>query len=171
LRDPSVLLLSEDTPLVDRRGMVHPFILRIGVNATDAERLPADRVRRIERMEFHPKLALEIDAFADQIADRPVPLRHIVIGRRSLGKDAALRQLPRPAALGTLFRESVVGVGVYQGMEFVLQQGLRDVSGMAGTAASRSASCLAGLRRARVWELTIGRDHERNWEVLRQLLG
>jgi hypothetical protein len=36
LRDQGVRLLSEDSPLLDRRGRLHPFPLRIGVNASDA---------------------------------------------------------------------------------------------------------------------------------------
>ena len=45
-----------------------------------------------------------------------------------------------------MLREAVIGVGVYQGMEFVLQQGFRDVAGKAGTAAMRARCCSAGLR-------------------------
>src|SRR6478672_8230155 len=69
--DGGVRLLSEDSPLIDRRGRLHPFPLRIGVNATDADRLPAGSVRRLERMEFHAKLALDLDAFADRIESDP----------------------------------------------------------------------------------------------------
>src|SRR2546426_652623 len=133
LREDGVRLLSEDTPLIDRRGMLHPFPLRIGVNATDAARLPAGSVRELERMEFHPKLLLEVEAFADRIEPSPQPLRHLVIGRRSLGREARLEPVSRPAALGPLLREAVIGVGVYQGMEFVLQRGMRDVLGKLGT--------------------------------------
>jgi hypothetical protein len=32
------------------------------------------------------------------------------------------------------------------------------------------ACCGAGLARAKVWELTLGRDHERNWDAVAQLL-
>ncbi len=170
LGDERVKILSEDTPLLDRRGTLHPFPLRIGINATDAERLPEEHVRRIERMEFHPKLVLDLDAFADRIEAEPRPLRHLVIGRRSLGRQAALEPLPRRAAAGPLFREAVVGVGVYQGMEFVLQRGMRDVAGKAGIAARRAACCAAGLTRARVWSLTLGRDHHANWDALSALL-
>ncbi len=67
LEDDTVRLLAEDTPLLDRTGIVHPFPLRIGINATDAARVPAESVRRIERMEFHPKLALDLDAFRTRI--------------------------------------------------------------------------------------------------------
>lgn len=171
LEDENVRILAEDTPLLDRSGTIHPFPLRIGINATDAERLPPGSVRRIERMEFHPKLALDLDAFRDRIDPAPRPLRHIVIGRRSLGTTATLEPMPRRAATGPLFREAVVGVGVYQGMEFVLQHGMRDVLGKAGTAARRSRCCAAGLRGATVWRLTLGRDHERNWKALGPVLG
>ena len=79
----------------------------------------------------------------------PQPIRHIVIGRRSLGRTGTLRRVRRPAAAGTLFREAVVGVGIYQGMEFILQRGMRDAIGKAGVAAGRAANCLAAVRGAR----------------------
>lgn len=168
--DPDVRVLSEDTPLMDRRGRLHPFPLRIGINATDAESMPDHHVRRIERMEFHPKLVLDLEAFADRIESVPQPLRHLVIGVRSLGTEARLEPLPRRAAVGPMLREAVVGVGVYQGMEFVLQRGMRDVLGKTGTAATRAVCCAAGLTRARVWELTLGRDRDANWRALAPLL-
>jgi hypothetical protein len=170
LREDGVRLLSEDSPLIDRHGWAHPFPLRIGVNATDAESLPEDQVRRLERMEFHPKLALELSAFADRVEPSPQPLRHVVVGRRTLGREARLERIPRRAAVTTLVREAVVGVGLYQGMEFVLQRGPRDVVSHAGIAGTRSLCCAACLRRAHVWRLTVGRDFERNWETLVPLL-
>ena len=170
LHDPAVRLLSDDSPLLDRRGRLHPFPLRIGVNATDAASLPAGHVRRIDRMEHHAKLALELSAFRDRIEPRPLPLRHLVLGQRTLGPTARLEPLGRQAALGPLLRESVVGVGLYQGMEFVLQRGLRDVFSQAGPGLVRARGCAAGLARARVWRLTTGRDHEANWAALAPLL-
>jgi hypothetical protein len=170
VRDDRVKLLSEDSPLLDRRGRLYPFPLRIGVNVTDAELLPSEHVRRIERMEFHPKLVLELSAFRDRIEAVPQPLRHLVLGSRTLGTEARLEPLAKRRAIGTLLRECVVGVGLYQGLEFVLQNGMRDVLGKVGTATTRSASCAAGLAKAKVWRLTLGRDAERNWEALEPLL-
>lgn len=170
LREDGVRLLSEDTPLIDRHGRLHPFPLRIGVNASDADLLPEGSVRELERMEFHPKLVLEIEAFADRLQRAPLPLAHLVIGRRSLGRESRLDPVSRLAAVGPLLREAVIGVGVYQGMEFVLQRGMRDVLGNLGVAGTRARCCAAGLARARVWTLTLGRNHERNWSALRPLL-
>jgi hypothetical protein len=168
--DSGVRLLSEDTPLLDRHGVLHPFVLRIGVNETNAARLGVDSPRRLERMEFKPKVAIEVETFADRIESRPQPLRNLVIGRRSLGDESRLERIPRRAAIGPMLREAVIGVGVYQGMEFVLQHGMRDTAGKAGTALSRAACCGAGLRGACVWSLTVGRDEERNWAAVRTLL-
>lgn len=170
LREDGVRLLSEDSPLLDRRGRLHPFPLRIGINATDADRLPAGSVRRLERMEFHPKLAIDLEVFADRIEPAPAPLRHLVIGRRALGRDARLERVRRPAAVGALLREAVVGVGIYQGMEFILQKGMRDVAGKLDIGLTRASCCAAGLARAKVWRATFGGDHERNWKTLSALL-
>jgi hypothetical protein len=170
VEDERVRLISEDTPLLDRSGLLHPFPLRIGVNVSDADALPEGSVRRIERMEFHPKLVLDIDAFAHRVEPHAVPLVHVVVGRRSLRADAKLDVGTRSEAAGALFREAVVGVGVYQGIEFLLQHGWRDVLGKAGVGLERARCCATALRRARVWTLTVGRDRERNWEALAPLL-
>ena len=63
-----------------------------------------------------------------------------------------------------------MGVGLYQGMEFVLQRGMRDVLGQARPAAVRSAACAALVRRAQVWRFVLGRDRDRNWAALEPLL-
>jgi hypothetical protein len=170
LRADGITMLSEDSPLIDRRGRLHPFPLRVGINESDAPSLPAEHVRRIERMEFHPKLLLDIDYFRDRIEPEPVPLRHLVIGRRSLGRDPSLERVSRRRALGPLIREAVIGVGLYQGMEFVLQRGMRDALRKLDVAAMRASCCALCLGRSRVWELTLGRDHDRNWDTLRALL-
>jgi len=170
LADERVKILAEDTPLLDSRGYVHPFPLRIGVNPTDAERMPQGSVRRIERMEFHDKLVLDLDGFRDRVEGSPQPMSDLIVGQRSLGRAGRLEPLPRRAAAGALLREGVVGVGVYQGMEFVLQRGMRDVAGKAGEALTRARCCAAAARRARVWRLTLGRDHASNWEALAPLL-
>jgi hypothetical protein len=170
LRTDGVTLLSEDSPLIDRRGRLHPFPLRVGINESDAPDVPPEHVRRIERMEFHPKLLLDVDYFRDRIEAEPLPLKHLVIGRRSLGAHPSLEPMPRRRALGPLIREAVIGVGLYQGMEFVLQHGMRDALRKLDVAAMRASCCAVSLSRARVWQLTLGRDHDRNWETLHSLI-
>jgi hypothetical protein len=170
LKEPGVRILSEDTPVLDRRGIVHPFPLRVGVNPTDADFLPAGEVRQIERMEFPPKLLLSIEAFAAQIETQPQPLSHLVAGERWLGSEAVLEPVPRHALVGPLFREGIVGVGVAQMIEYVLRRGPSDFLKQGGVATRRAVCCGAALARARCWRLRLGRDPERNWAAVARLL-
>ena len=116
------------------------------------------------------KLALEVDTFADRIEPTAQPLTDLVLGNRTLGQQAKLEPIRRSAAVGVLVREAIVGVGIYQGMEFVLQRGLRDLAGKLDVAWTRTACSAAALARARVWRLTLGRDLDRNWAALLPLL-
>jgi hypothetical protein len=170
LRAGDVRLLSEDSPLIDRSGMLHPFPLPLGVNDADAERLPAGLRRTRARMELGPKTVLALDAVIDRIERTPQPLRHLVVGRRTLGTGATLRPISRRRLVGPLLRECVVGVGLYHGTEFLLQHGPRELVGMVGPAANRSACAVAVLARAQTWELRLGRDHDANWGALSRLL-
>ncbi len=170
LREPGVQPLSDDTPLVDRRGRMHPFPLRIGIDERLAGTLPPEHVRRIRRLEYPDKHVVSIEGFRERIPDRPLPLKHVVIGRRHLGTRAELRPMPRAGAIPTLAREGVVGLGVAQMIEWVLHHGARDAFGMAGLALGRSACCAAALARAQTWHLDLGRDHEANWAAFAPLL-
>lgn len=171
LADERVRLLSEDSPLLRRDGTLGPFPLRIGVNPTDRERIPTGLpVRTLERIEFHPKLAIDVEHFSDRIEPAPVPLAHLVVGIRTLAERGSLERLGRREVVGPLVREAVIGIGVYQGMEFVFQRGWRDAVGKSGTVVRRALVAGSLLRRATVWRLLLGRDRESNWEALLPLL-
>jgi hypothetical protein len=169
LRQRDVQLLSDDTPLLDRQGRVHPFPLRLGVSESVAVELPPEDVRRIERFEFPAKHAIRLDAFGDRISKVPHQLRHLVLGRRSLGKEARLAPVPRRRAIGPLLRDGVVGLGIAQMAEYVLQRGWSDVLSKGGVAGRRAAICARALAQAQTWEAELGRDGERNWSALEPL--
>jgi hypothetical protein len=171
LREDGIGFLSEGSPIIDRRGDLHPlpFPLWVRDRAPEAAQLPLEHVRRVGGELSDPRI-LELEAFDDRIARGPHPLAHIVLGRRSLGEHSELRPLPRRAAMPSLLRDTVVGFGFFQGAEFLLRHGLRDLRHRVGPMSTRARACTAGLRHAHVWELTMGRDREANWKALEQLL-
>jgi hypothetical protein len=116
-------------------------------------------------------LTLEVAAFADRVPREPVPLRHIVLGERLLAGAPTLGRLPRRSALAPLLRESVVGFGFFQGIEFLLRGGPAAIVHRLGPMRRRSAHCTTALRQAEVWRLGLGRDKEANWDALARLLG
>lgn len=164
-------LLSEGSPLLDRHGRLHPFPLPLLVRSTSPEAadLPAEHVRRLEGIDPDP-LTLEVAAFADHVPREPAPLRHVVLGERSLARASALEQLPRRAAVAPLLRESVVGFGFFQGMEFLVRGGPGGLARRLGPMRGRALRCGTALRQADVWRLSLGRDKDANWDALSALL-
>ena len=64
LREPGFLLLSDDTPLIDRRGQILPFPLRLAVRAEVETGIPPEYLHTMKRMEFDPKTLIEIEYFS-----------------------------------------------------------------------------------------------------------
>ena len=112
-------------------------------------------------MEFHPKLAIDLDVFRDRIDPSPRPPRHIVVGVRSLGREAKLEELPRraaraDAARGRNRRRGLSGNGVRPPELPRRRREGRHRRDARALLQGRPASL-------EVWRLTLGCDHERNW--------
>ena len=170
LETDGIKLLSDDGPLVDRRGMIHPFPLRMGLTASDASAETQRRLRPIESTEARRKLAIEVDTFEDRIADRPEPLRHIVIGRRVVSDQASLHEVRRRVALGPLIREAIVPPTLYEGLRVLQETGRKETVQKIRGRAGRAICCASFLKRARVWTLDMGTDPARNWAALSSLV-
>jgi hypothetical protein len=165
MRQPGFLLLGEDTPLIDRRGRIHPFPLRIGVRAERDTGVPPQYLRTVNRMEFDPKTLIDIDYFKDRLGES-VPPGLILVGERNLGDVSAIVPLPRRRAFKAMVKYMVVGLGIYHGMEFLLERGLWEVLGQSGVAASRLYNGVSLLARARAYRFILGRDTEKNCRTL-----
>jgi hypothetical protein len=165
LKQPGVLLLGEDTPLIDRHGRILPFPLRLGVRLGQQTGIPPEFLRTVERMEFEPKTLIDIEFFQDRVGKEVEPAA-ILVGQRNLGNVSEITPLARRSALPALLKYVVVGLGVYQGMEFVLERGVREVLGKGEVAASRLYNSLRLLTRAPSYRFVLGRDTTKNFQTL-----
>jgi hypothetical protein len=172
LREPGFQLLGEDTPLVDRRGRILPFPLRLGVCAGSTTGVPEQYLRTTRRMEFDPKTLIDISYFQDRLAasGRPVEPGLILVGQRNLGQETDIVPLSRAGALKALVKYMVVGLGVYQGLEFLLERGIGDLAGKGGTVASRLYNATRLVSRAPAYRFVLGRNIRQNTERLLEFL-
>lgn len=166
LREPGFSLIGEDTPLIDRDGTVLPFPLRLGVRPGEDVGVAPEHVRTVRRMEFDPKTLVDIEVFRDRIVTGPVAPAAILVGERNLGRVSAIEPLAHAPALLALVKYMIVGLGVYQGMEFLLERGVGELAGKLGTAASRLRAAVRLLRRAPAHRFVLGRDLDRNYRTL-----
>jgi hypothetical protein len=165
LRRPEFLLLGEDTPLIDRRGWMLPFPLRLGIRADASTDIPPKFLRTMKRMEFEPKTLIDLDYFEGRIGTA-VPSTLLIVGTRYLGDVSEIVALPRRRALGSLVSNMVVGLGVYQGLEFLLERSVVEIAGRVGAVSSRFYNAVRLLQRASVYRFRMGRDVEKNAETL-----
>jgi hypothetical protein len=165
LRKPEFLLLGEDTPLIDRRGWMQPFPLRLGIRADASTDIPARFLRTMRRMEFEPKTLIDLDYFEGRIGDA-VPSRLLIVGTRYLGDVSEIVPLARRRAFGSLVSNMVVGLGVYQGLEFLLEKRVMEIAGKVGVVSSRLYNAVRLLNTASVYRFRMGRDVEKNAETL-----
>lgn len=158
---PEVSILSDDSPFIDRAGRALAFPLRIGLLPGGERDIPSEHYRVIQRMEFGPKMVLGYHYIASRVCASAEP-GLVLLGRRTLAPGCRIR----PASLIDGFRACVsnciVGVGLFQGMEFVLSHSGWEILGKAGTAWSRARNCYRLLRRSHVAFLHLGRDSAQN---------
>jgi hypothetical protein len=164
-------LISEDSPLLRRDGCLLPFPLRIGVHP---QSVPSDIDRRYtrldQRIEFSAKVNIDIRCFENKICRHPVPAAFLLLGNRTTGRQARIEEVSRSAALRHVMANSIIGIGLYQGLEFLLQKSFGESARHVGLLLSRTYSNWILLKRTRVFQFLIGRDRNRNYECLRAFL-
>ena len=156
LQNEGIRLLSEDSPLIQPNGKVLPFPLRIGVRpGTEPPEVPPDKTIVVERMEFGPKTLIDISAFQSRLAPA-CPVGAILLGQRWLAGDSSITPRPRRTALKPFISNAVVGLGLYQGVEFVLEKSPMELIGQGRIAARRLRASLSVIRKAQVYRFAMG---------------
>ncbi|MGH9420184.1 MAG: hypothetical protein ACRD3J_09430, partial [Thermoanaerobaculia bacterium] len=121
------------------------------------------------RMEFDPKTFVDVAYFQHKVSDT-VPVSMILVGERNLGNVASVVPLAKRKAMNAIVKYLVVGLGVYQGLEFLLEEGIWDMTGKLGVFSSRMRHGMGLLRRAPAYKLTLGRDTALNSATLMEFI-
>ena len=161
--------LSDDSPIVSRDGTVHAFPLRLGLLPGTEQEIPPDRLRVIQRMEFGPKVLVNYEYFADRVKASAEP-GIVFLGRRSLSRECRIEPAGRGESYRSIVANCAVGLGLFQGLEFVLTQGPLAVASKAGVAWSRFLAARRLFAKSEVYRLVLGRDSERNADTVRQFV-
>lgn len=169
LQSEEIKLLSEDSPLLSRDGEILPFPLRIGVTPGDELNIPGRYLREFKRMEFGTKMLIDIEYFADKISSVSQPWV-ILLGQRSLGSKSRIEPASKLSATKEFIRNAVVGLGLHQGIAYILQTSPWGILCKSGLALSRLRNSLKVIRRSNVYRYVIGQDREESCEVLLEFI-
>ena len=165
LRHPQVGILSDDSPFVDRNGRLLAFPLRLGLLPGSEHTVPAEYRRTINRMEFGPKHLVNYGYFRDRVRASAEP-GLLFIGTRTMSPQCRIEPVGRLTALRSCITHCVVGVGLFQGLEFILQATPWELMKKSGLGMSRLWNCWQLIRRSQVCRIRLGRDSEVNARTL-----
>jgi len=166
---PELDFLSDDSPLISAGGRVHAFPLRLGLLPGSENGIPPELRRTIRRMEFGPKVVVNYEYFADRVQPSAEP-GIVFLGKRSLADTCRIEPAGGGERRRSMIADCVVGLGLFQGVEFVLRHSPLEIAGKAGIAWSRWRSVRNLFRRSEVYRLVLGRDLARNAETVFQFV-
>lgn len=161
LRHPEVKILSDDSPFIDRRGRALAFPLRLGLLPGSEHAVPPESRRTIQRMEFGPKHLVNYSYFRDRVCASAEP-GILFVGARTMAEGCRIEKISRLEGMRSCITNCVVGVGLFQGLEFILQSSPWELFSKGKLGISRAWNCWQLLRRAQVCRIYLGRDPERN---------
>lgn len=167
--DPQVSILSDDSPLVDCQGRIHPLPLRVGMEAYPSfveENSAAVTV--LERKEYGRKYLIALEAFKRPIATE---VEHVILfrGRRSSFARGQVRPCPKIFLFKDLFINLAIGLGLPMIREYYLRPGPKDFFLNIKIFCSRLKAMLFLLARAKTYDVILGHDKKDNARMLREL--
>ena len=165
LRHPEVHVLSDDSPIINREGRVLAYPLRLGLLPGMESSIPPQHRRMIQRMEFGPKHLVNYSYFKDRVVESANP-GLVMIGSRTFAPGCKIEEVSMTTGLRACIPHCIVGMGLFHGLEFVLQASGWEILGKSGVGLSRIRNCWQLLRRSRVCRIHLGPDPECNARTL-----
>ena len=121
-------------------------------------------------MEFDPKTLIDLDFFEGKLERAPLPPGPILVGVRHSGGTSRIEPTTRLALFRFLVRDLVIGMGIFQGVEFLFRNRLSGLARHSLVMASRLRSAIALSRRGRPYLFRMGRNIDRNIATLDDFL-
>ena len=165
MKHPEVRLLSDDSPYLRRDGRVLAYPLRLGLLPGSEQSIPVEHRRTINRMEFGPKHLVNYSYLRDRVQASADP-GVVFLGSRMLGAGCRIEAASRKDALRACVANCVIGVGLFQGLEFILQSSGWELIAKTRVGLSRLRNCAALVRRSSVCRIHLGSDPQQNGRAL-----
>ena len=165
LQHRQVQILSDDAPFVDRRGRLLAWPLRLGLLPGSENTVPAEHRRTIQRMEFGPKHLVNYSYFSGRVCPSAEP-GLLFVGARTMTPYCRIERISRMAAVRSCMANCVIGMGLFQGLEFMLQSSAWELLKKATLGLSRIWNCWQLLRRSRALRIHLGCDADLNARTL-----
>jgi hypothetical protein len=171
LQEGEVKYISDDDPLFDRRGHILPFPRPLGISDKGViKSFPKECVYQIDRMEFGIKYFIENDYWKGGLERKPLHDIFLLSGRRILFGTPSIERCSKREILSTLIRDAVIGIGLYQGLEFIINHSTWEVLTKMTTFFKRFYLALKLAHVSKTYRFTLTNNITQNVYVLKEFI-
>lgn len=158
-------ILSDDSPFIDQQAHAHAFPLRIGLLPGREHEVPVEQRRLIQRMEFGPKYLVNYSYFAHRVAPEAMP-GLLILGRRTMAPAPSFRPASYLQTMQALTPNLILGVGLFQGLEYILNSSATELLGNVRMGLSRLGAAHNLTRNSSNYIFAMSRDVSANAAAL-----
>lgn len=178
IKDQALKIISDDGPVVDRRGKIHSFPLRVGVEEdpgqTQYSKLPStvdrQKIYRIHRKKFGPKFLIPMTAFQNPLIGPGKRKNILCQGIRTSTSGFKMVKVKKRKMLFPLMTHLVVGLGLPMVIEYFLESGINDHFRRLHILTSRLWAATRLLMGSDTYFLYLGKDIDLNVEGIRNFM-
>jgi hypothetical protein len=168
---PEIRYISDDDPIFNPSGEILPFPRPLGIlNLESLSNIPPEYIYSVDRMEFGKKFYVDCDFWKDKIETRNLKQIILISAKRVLNGQPSVHSLSRFRIFKILLRDAVIGIGLYQGMEFLFQSSSWDVLSKLPVFFKRLRRAVRLTLSSDPYLLVLGNDVCQNAQVLQQFL-
>jgi hypothetical protein len=172
LENPEVKIISDDMPLIDLSGRVHPFPSKISMDKVpEVGPLAQLKWNEFKRTVYPMKYTAGLSQLSHRLDLHSVHHKTLLVAgyRLSLGS-SILTPVPKWKMLSPLLEHMVMGIGLPQVLEMFLSFNFLDVLKLGWHALMRSIAALNLLRRSSCYHFYLGPDRAYNSQLLLEQL-
>jgi len=173
IEDPEFQIISDDSPLIDSEGRIHPFPTKISLSEIpQTGKLKDLPWHNFTRALHPPKFVLSLSHFRNQINDNPQDSRPLLIlGQRSTFSTPRVLKMNRLSTIKSLLENMVIGVGLPQIIEIFLKfKFIPDFYKMTYAFIKRSSAAYRLFQRSEHYEIILSQNIKANCQQIKDLI-
>jgi hypothetical protein len=171
IEEPEFQYISDDDPIVDQQGRILPFPRPLGIlDRKSIEEIPEEFIYAVNRMEFGWKYYIDCDYWKNKTETRFLKKSIVLIGFRVLNGTASIQRLSKWKTFRVLIRDAVIGVGLYQGLEFLFNHSSWDALSKIPVILRRFLRAWSLVRSTSTFQFTLSSSSDQNMKVLKEFL-
>jgi hypothetical protein len=172
LENPELKIISDDMPLVDKKGGIHPFPSKMSLNAPPLEGpLAKLKWHEFKRYHFPSKWTASLAQLKDRIEKHSSDQSTILLaGFRLSQGESIISEVPKWKMIGPLLEHMIIGHGLPQIIEMFLHFNFTDFIKMFWHACLRTRSAYSLVLKSRCYYFYMGPDIAYNSQLLLELL-